>query len=71
VAFCVRSLALMTEDAPQRVFPLREIFYAARYQIGWAELGAWCPRFAALAYRLPTSPALDWSSRQFWAVCGE
>jgi len=29
-AFCVRYLALMTEEAPQRVYPLREIFNALR-----------------------------------------
>jgi transposase len=38
-AFCVRSLALMTEQAPQRVYPLREIFNALRYQIRVG--GAW------------------------------
>ena len=32
-AFCVRYLALMTEQAPQRVYPLREMFNALRYQI--------------------------------------
>lgn len=38
-AFCVRYLALMTEAAPQRVYPLREIFNALRYQIRVG--GAW------------------------------
>jgi transposase len=38
-AFCVRYLALMTEEAPQRVYPLREIFNALRYQIRVG--GAW------------------------------
>ena len=37
--FCVRYLALMTERAPQRVYPLREIFNALRYQIRVG--GAW------------------------------
>src|SRR5579864_7611090 len=37
--FCVRYLALMTEEAPQRVYPLREIFNALRYQIRVG--GAW------------------------------
>ncbi|HEU5125310.1 MAG TPA: IS5 family transposase [Verrucomicrobiae bacterium] len=32
-AFCVRYLALMTEAAPQRVYPLREIFNALRYLV--------------------------------------
>src|ERR1700722_15902481 len=32
-AFCVRYLTLMTEAAPQRVYPLREIFNALRYLI--------------------------------------
>lgn len=38
-AFCVRYLALMTEDAPQREHPLREVFNALRYQIRVG--GAW------------------------------
>ena len=38
-AFCVRYLALMTEQAPQRVHPLREMFNALRYQIRVG--GAW------------------------------
>src|SRR5579863_803010 len=38
-AFCLRYLALMTEQAPQRVYPLREIFDALRYQIRVG--GAW------------------------------
>jgi transposase len=38
-AFSVRYLALMTEAAPQRVYPLREIFNALRYQIRVG--GAW------------------------------
>jgi transposase len=38
-AFCVRYLALMAEAAPQRVYPLREIFNALRYQIRVG--GAW------------------------------
>jgi transposase len=38
-AFCVRYLALMTEQAPQRVYPLREMFNALRYQIRVG--GAW------------------------------
>jgi len=32
-AFCVRYLTLMTEQAPQRVYPLREIFNALRYLV--------------------------------------
>src|ERR1041385_922123 len=32
-AFCVRYLTLMTEKAPQRVYPLREIFNALRYLV--------------------------------------
>jgi transposase len=32
-AFCVRYLTLMTETAPQRVYPLREIFNALRYLV--------------------------------------
>jgi transposase len=32
-AFCVRYLTLMTEEAPQRVYPLREIFNALRYLV--------------------------------------
>ena len=38
-AFCVRYLALMTEQAPQRVYPLREILNALRYQLRVG--GAW------------------------------
>jgi hypothetical protein len=38
-AFCVRNLALMSEAAPQRVYPLREIFNALGYQIRVG--GAW------------------------------
>ena len=30
-AYCVRYLALMTEQAPQRVYPLREMFGRDRY----------------------------------------
>lgn len=37
--FCVKYLALMTEQAPQRVYPLREVFNALRYQIRVG--GAW------------------------------
>jgi transposase len=32
-AFCVRYLTLMSEQAPQRVYPLREIFNALRYMV--------------------------------------
>src|SRR5271154_5320950 len=32
-AFCVNYLTLMTEEAPQRVYPLREIFNALRYLV--------------------------------------
>ena len=32
-AFCVRYLTLMTERAPQRVYPLREIFNGLRYLV--------------------------------------
>src|SRR5690606_39349526 len=32
-AFCVRYLTLMTETAPQRSYPLREIFNALRYLV--------------------------------------
>jgi transposase len=32
-AFCVGYLTLMTEAAPQRVYPLREIFNALRYMV--------------------------------------
>src|SRR5580692_2836652 len=32
-AFCAAYLTLMTEVAPQRVYPLREIFNALRYQV--------------------------------------
>ena len=32
-AFCVRYLTLMTETAPQRTYPLREIFNALRYLV--------------------------------------
>ena len=32
-AFCVRYLTLMTEVAPQRVYPLREIFNGLRYLV--------------------------------------
>jgi transposase len=37
--FCVGYLTLMTEEAPQRVYPLREIFNALRYLIRAS--GAW------------------------------
>ena len=32
-AFCAPYLTLMTEDAPQRVFPLREVFNALRWLV--------------------------------------
>lgn len=32
-AFCARYLTLMSEEAPQRNYPLREVFNALRYQI--------------------------------------
>ena len=32
-AFCVSYLTLMSEEAPQRVYPLREIFNALRYLV--------------------------------------
>lgn len=38
-AFCASYLTLMTEAAPQRVYPLREIFNAVRYQVRVG--GAW------------------------------
>ena len=37
--FCVSYLTLMDEEAPQRTYPLREIFNALRYQIRVG--GAW------------------------------
>ena len=39
-AFCARYLTLMTEEAPQRIYPLREIFNALRYQVQMVEFGA-------------------------------
>jgi len=38
-AFCVRYLTLMVEAAPQRVYPLREIFNGLRYLVKMG--GAW------------------------------
>ena len=38
-AFFVRYLTLMNEGAPQRVYPLREIFNALRYLVKMG--GAW------------------------------
>jgi transposase len=38
-SFCVSYLTLMTEEAPQRVYSLREIFNALRYQVRVG--GAW------------------------------
>ena len=38
-AFCVRYLTLMAEAAPQRVYPLREIFNGLRYLVKMG--GAW------------------------------
>jgi transposase len=38
-AFCASYLTLMTDAAPQRVYPLREIFNAVRYQVRVG--GAW------------------------------
>jgi transposase len=32
-SFCIRYLTLMTEEAPQRVYPLREIFNGLRYLV--------------------------------------
>jgi transposase len=39
-AFCAAYLTLMREVAPQRVYPLREIFNALRYQVKMGESGA-------------------------------
>jgi transposase len=61
-AFCAAYLTLMTEVAPQRVYPLREIFNALRYQVKMGgSLADDAARFAALEHRLSANPALDQS----------
>lgn len=65
-AFCVSYLTLMAEDAPQRIYPLREIFNALRYQVKVG--GAW----RMMPHDLPPWPAV-YQQTQRWikAECFE
>jgi hypothetical protein len=55
----------MEETAPQRVYPLREIFNAVRWIVRTgAPLALAAPRFPALARRLSTDPPLAGRPKQ-------
>ena len=62
-AFCVSYLTLMTEKAPQRLYPLREIFNALRYQIRVG--GAW----RMMPHDLPQWSVV-WQQAQRWIKAG-
>jgi len=53
-------LTLMTEDAPQRDYPLREVFNGLRWIVRTgAGMALDAPRLAALVRRLSAVPTLD------------
>lgn len=62
-AFCVSYLTLMTEEAPQRVYPLREIFNALRYLVKSG--GAW----RMMPHDLPPWPVV-YQQTQRWIKAG-
>jgi transposase len=62
-AFCVRYLTLMTEEAPQRVYPLREIFNALRYLVKMG--GVW----RMMPHDLPPWPVV-YQQTQRWIKAG-
>jgi len=62
-AFCVSYLTLMTEEAPQRVYPLREIFNALRYLVKTG--GAW----RMMPHDLPPWPVV-YQQTQRWIKAG-
>jgi len=62
-AFCVSYLTLMTAEAPQRVYPLREIFNALRYQVKMG--GVW----RMMPHDLPPW-ALVYQQTQRWIRAG-
>jgi transposase len=62
-AFCARYLTLMTEAAPQRVYPLREIFNALRYQIRVG--GAW----RMMPHDLPPWPLVYQQAQRWIKAC--
>src|SRR6204780_100735 len=62
-AFCVSYLTLMREQAPQRLYPLREIFNALRYQIRVG--GAW----RMMPHDLPPWSVV-WQQAQRWIKAG-
>src|SRR6185437_10489859 len=69
----VPYLTLMTEEAPQREYPLRELFnglrYVVRYGIAWRAMPndlPSCPRFTS-------KPSVGWLlavSRHWRRICG-
>ena len=61
--FCVRYLTLMTEEAPQRVYPLREIFNALRYLVKMG--GVW----RMMPHDLPPWPVV-YQQTQRWIKAG-
>jgi transposase len=62
-AFCVKYLTLMTECAPQRVYPLREIFNALRYIVKMG--GVW----RMMPHDLPPWPIVYQQTRR-WIKAG-
>jgi transposase len=61
--FCVRYLTLMTEQAPQRVYSLREIFNALRYMVKMG--GVW----RMMPHDLPPWPVV-YQQTQRWIKAG-
>ena len=61
--FCVRYLTLMTEQAPQRVYSLREIFNALRYMVKMG--GVW----RMMPHDLPPWPVVYQQTRR-WIKAG-
>ena len=62
-AFCVRYLTLMSETAPQRTYPLREIFNALRYLVKMG--GVW----RMMPHDLPPWPMV-YQQTQRWIKAG-
>lgn len=62
-AFCVRYLTLMREAVPQRVYPLREFFYALRYIVKMGRVWRMMP------HGLPLWPVV-YQQTQRWIKAG-
>src|SRR5665213_2984774 len=68
-AFCAAYLTLMTEVAPQRVYPLREIFNALRYQVKAGGVWRTICRHGTLFTSKPSAGSKRVVSRQWPTIC--